>query len=304
MSKSKQKGQKAKINLPPITFLRIRLDDWLAQPQLEEQDEITLKTGLANIVSPFKAAQYLPILLKAYQAAPPEIQQQLQNLLPAWLTEWDSITILLEWVEQGKVEGADRQVAMQWLAAEGLKVNALQVISPFSFADAYFHENGSQGILIIACYDSPKKQKIYFMQFLIDYNPPWEGGIKDAFSRHGSMDKFNQKWVREVNSVMPLTQITAEGAAKILMECLESNREENIRLPRDFIAMRDLFWQCFPTLPQIAQFTPADFDDLCHLKQIPEQLRQFEQHVGAWTRMPDGEKVFLAGGKNVWDDDF
>lgn len=142
--------------------------------------------------------------------------------------------------------------------------------------------------------------------FLIDYNPPWDGSIKDIIacpqrSPEAAIRDFVECWAEQGR---PLAPISAVEAKQKILESLECNRKADIRLPRDLITSREPFPHYVLTLPdgpETPPFTIADFDALAQAGQRPEEIMHFEQRVGRRVRLADGKEVMIMGADEEWD---
>ncbi len=97
---------------------------------------------------------------------------------------------------------------------------------------------------------------------------------------------------------MPIELVGAAEVKKEILECLEANRREGIRLPRDLIRARKLFLEgvlSLPDTPDTPPFSAADFDRLRREGRSPESISHFEQTVGRRVRMEDGKEILVMG---------
>jgi hypothetical protein len=176
------KKDKAKTpNFPAAVLMRPRLDamwqapEWLQTSEMRQLDELD---ALVRGVAP---AQYLPILLRAFGALEPAVQEDLAPLLVTWLKRRDDIAELKAMLEDGRFDATSSVIARQWLDRAGEMVN----LTPQAAAEQFYTASegadklGSQGILYIAWYANRQRSRVRGCYFLIDYNPPWEGSIKD-----------------------------------------------------------------------------------------------------------------------------
>ncbi len=297
---NKHKKQKvSRPNLSPLTMLRPRLDGLFGNEDLSTRDNIWIKGDLEAVFKGVSADQFLPVLVKAYQAAPVTIQARLDEVLPEWLVEQEYIAPLSQLIQQQKIDEADLVLVSKWLKASGIDHIEFQKPAVMtSFYKGFLYADEFQGVLLIAFYVDARRYKIQVLSFLLDFQPPWEGSIKDSYhSSTGIPDKIIADVVgywREQD--IKLKELTAEESKIELLERLDTNRREGIRLPRDLIADRQLFWKYFPCLPDIPKmdtFTPEDFDYLAKNGEIPEKLIQIEQTQGYRTRLPDGKEILL-----------
>lgn len=221
------------------------------------------------------------------------------------LAEQKHTPILISLFTENYFDLDDQSLAEQWLQAQNIDLANLktQLKKEFSFCEAHLYEDqfDSQGTLIILWYIDSQQRKVHGFNFLIDYNPPWEGAVKDVMILpKGSLVSVKRKavdmWYERSNNEMK--SISAEEANTKLLTCLQVNYQGKIRLPKDLIATRDLFWKYYPTLPEapdLPKFTPKEFDYLSQNGQSSEQINHYERTVGRRVRMEDGTEVFMAG---------
>ncbi|GEM_PF-661336 len=303
MSKKSPNKQKiSRPNISPLTMLRPRLDGLFGNEDFGSRDNNWIKGDLDAVFKGLEPANFLPVLLKAYHTATPLIQTRLNNAIPEWLTDHAYTDTLLQMIEQQKIDSTDQKQAAVWLESIGMDVSQLQkqVQNEASFHKAYTYQDDSQGILVISCYPDARMYKVQIMSFLFDFNPPWEGSIKDFFYRAPSPPNVVLKdlldyWKRRRES---LTEITAEEAKLKLLNHLAANLHEGIRLHRDLITARNIFLKYLSTLPDTPKtpsFTEDDFVKLCHLKKTTESIMKFEKNVGRRVRVDDGKEILVMG---------
>jgi hypothetical protein len=156
-------------------------------------------------------------------------------------------------------------------------------------------------MIVVLWYTDSRRYKVQGMDFLIDFNPPWEGAIKDIIvfpprSPQRAQREFIDSW--EQQRGMPLQELSAAEVKREILNCLEANRREGIRLPRDMILARNLFLEHVLSLedtPATPPFTAQDFDELCRTGKTPEAIMHFEQTVGRRVRTEDGQEVIILG---------
>jgi hypothetical protein len=307
MSKTRKKRKRSTPNLSPLVLLQPRLDGLLGNEALAKKDVQAIKADLNVVFKWLKPSEFLPVFLSVCSAAPPQVQDRLDTVVPEWLSErgyGDSLRTLLD---QHHVADKDRQRAVAWLEATGAEVSELKERqTQSSFYRAYMYTDDSQGIVIVLWYADRRRRKVQGIGLLIDFNPPWEGAVKDIMvfpsSSPGRVKReYVDTWTQRG---MPLSAIGAAEVKREILRCLEANRREGIRLPRDLIRARDLFLKhvlSLPDGPGTPSFTAKDFDALKRTGKTPESLSHFEQTAGRRVRMEDGTEVVVLG--NPFDED-
>jgi hypothetical protein len=301
-SKQRKKGSGAPA-IPPASSLRPRLDARWSSATLPEQDQDAVYADLDAITLGIKPALFLPIMLRAYSAAPPAAQARLDEMLPAWLQERGYGGVLEELVAGGGIAIEQQQQAVDWLAAIGGDPDTLAALAEWDhFFRADFTGDESQAALLLLWYTNRQQQRVQGFNFLIDYNPPWEGSVKDIIaypqrSPQAAVAEFVDTWRARMHQ--PVEQIDAVEAKQTILDALVCNRAAEIRLPQDLITSRDLFLRYVLTLPDgpdTPAFTDEDFDALSRNGERPETIMHFEQTVGRRVRMADGQEVLIMGG--------
>ena len=298
MSKSKKRKKGSPI-LPPIVTLRPRLDQVFSDISFLEQEMSARKAQLDHLFKEITPQDFWPVLLKAYQAASEQVQQSLAAMLPQWIQERGDQDILIELADLGRFDEKGQQNTLQWLQAAGTDVTALQQKEEVDrFLGAYTFSDDSQGFILLFWYEDHRRRKAEGVNFLLDYNPPWEGAVKDAmFIPAGHPERVVQVHLgfwrqREV----PLESLDAIQAKESILRHLLINRREKIRLPRDLIISRETFLENVLTLPDGARtprFTKQDFDELSQTGKSPEAISRYEQTVGRTVRLPDGKELVI-----------
>jgi hypothetical protein len=256
-------------------------------------------------------AQYLPVMLKAFGAIEPAIQEDLALLMVTWLKRRDDIPHLKDMVEEGRFDAASGTTARQWLDHAGEPIN----LTPQTAAEQFYaaaegvDKLGSQGLLYVAWYGNRLRSRVRGCYFLIDYNPPWEGAIKDILwynwrDPEGDQQKFLDVWAE---GVLTWTELDPVEAKRRFIGHALVNLVTGISLHRDFIVSRDEILARIlglPDGPVTPPFSAEDFDGLMGLAQSSEQISRFEQTVGRRVRMDNGTEVFVsasvANGAEDW----
>jgi len=301
---AKKKKQNRAPNLSPLSLLRPRLDGLLQSPGWAERDASLVHGDLAAVVKGIDATAYLPILLKTINDAEQATQQRLTDLLPTWLQQVEIVDDLATLVEQGNLQPQEMILATNLLQVCGVEVSAVAADEDHAFHTAFYgaDELGSQGFLIILWYANRQRNRVRGLNFLLDFNPPWDGAVKDVMtlpqrSPRDAVAQFVDIWRnREVRT--DIEELNAVAAKQRMIEALTCNRTQQIRLPRDLIAIRDLFATHVLALPDDADtppFTLEDFDELAQAGQSAESITHTEQTVGRRVRLEDGKELLVMG---------
>jgi hypothetical protein len=305
MSKRRKKRSKRRFS-PDLSF-RPRLDALWADDALSKKSDAAIKDGLDAISSGIKQDVLLRTLLRAYMAAPDASRARLGGLLPDWLRERGHLSALQALA--ASLSGALRRQALAWMQAAGVDVKESILHSRDLFLSAYHYGDESQAAVAVFWYTHQKKNRAHGMGFLVDYNPPWEGAVKDVvvFPRQNPkrlIDDYLDLWARG-GTIMESTG-GSEAKTEILT-ALHCNLDAEISLPRDLLHRRELFARCVLALPDglhTPSFTLDDFDFLSEHGERPEEIVNFERTVGRRVRMDDGKELLVMGGPDLddWDD--
>ena len=303
----RDKKQKVQPSMSPAAVLRPRLETLWANPAWPQGEESSLCADLSTVVRGTDVPFFLRTMLRAYQAALAPAQSRLAQVLPGWLRDNGYLAELARIASDSSLDDASRNLALSWLQAGGADTSALAVRQEEdTFYGAYYYGDDSQAVLIVLWYKDGRRSRVQGFSFLLDFNPPWEGAVKDINAlpqRHprAAIREFVGIWGPDI---LP-APVSAEEAANRLLEALERNRQENIRLPDDLISHRDSFQRhVLPLLERASggNFTMASFDELSHADRTAESIMHFEHTVGRRVRMEDGKEVFLLGIDD-WDND-
>lgn len=297
---SKKDKKQSAPNFSPAALLRPRLDGLWRDEVLLHKDAATMQADLDVLVRGIKPDQFVPILLRAYLAASLQARTHLDTILPTWLCARDSLPVLEKMVASPSLDEEARKQALAWLAASGRDALVVTPTAENLFYQAYDLDDKSQALVVVLWYTDVKKRRVYGMGFLIDYNPPWDGAIKDVMlypklDPRDAKRKYIDIWAEDGQALTPIRGATAK--TKIL-QCLECNRRSKIRLPRDLIANRDAFARFVLALPDASdtpKFTAADWDALTRQPQTVEEIRRVEQTIGRRVRMEDGKELWILG---------
>ncbi|MCE7981247.1 MAG: hypothetical protein DYG89_08665 [Caldilinea sp. CFX5] len=297
----KKKPQRAP-NLSPLSLLRPRLDGLLNNPGWATGDAAAIQADLSAVVKGIEATAYLPILLKTVNDADPAAQQKLTPLLPAWLEQVGTVDALSALVEQGNLQPQELALAGTLLQAVGVAVSPVSAEAGHAFHSAYYGADGlgSQAFLIFLWAANRQQSRVRGLSFLIDFNPPWDGAVKDVMtlpqrSPREMVEQFVDRW-RHQEVAMDIEQLDGAAAKQRLIEALTCNRTHAIRLPRDLVLIRDLVTKhilALPDSPETSPFTLADFDELARGGQSAESIMHMEQTIGHRVRLDDGTEIIV-----------
>lgn len=311
MAKKKNKNRERRPNIPPQTLLRVRLDRWLDQPV--SQDQAQVLAALDETTAGISPRDYLPVLVRTVRES--HLSAAQTEWVAGWLNVKERIEEMTKLVEHdGFVDDDDRRMALSLLKRMQVDVTALEAVDRVLFFGAYLGQDdmGSQGTLVVLWYADGRRNQVTGINFLIDYNPPWEGATKDVMvipkmPPDEAVALYVDRFARELG--LKLDKFNATEAKQTVMETLAHNEAEDIRLPKDLIPLKSDFVRRIIGLPNgpetsefAANFSAADFDRLAVEGRSPEELNQFERTVGRRVRMKDGKELFIMGVDD-WDDD-
>ena len=282
-----------------LSSLRPRLDQLLRGDDLESR----FHTELDTLTGGLKPAAFLPTMIAATGAAPAAAQETLDEAIPEWLNARGHVAALGELVERHTFSGEQQERALAWLAAAGADTSQLstELAAWDPFYDAYSLDGGSQGTLMIFWYTSPRKHRVQGLSLLLDFEPPWDGAVKDTMrypqrAPEAAIEEFVDFWLERGQTPLRIPAVEAKERA---IEALEHNRQSNIRLHPDLIAAREHFLRyvlALPDGPDTPQFTAADFDYLATHGENPEAIKRNERMYGYRSRLPNGEEVLILRG--------
>ncbi len=301
---SKRKKRRTR-RFSPATALRPRLDNLWADESLLRKDDAALEDDLDVLARDVESELMVMTMLRAYQAAPEPARARLEGVLPCWLGRRGHAGTLEEMVLVRSLGPDLRPLALAWLEAAGVDIKPLQT-PPGLFLEAYYYDDEallgekSQAYAVVFWYTNPKKRRAQGMGFLLDYNPPWNGSVKDILL---TPRRFPTTLRREVLGVwkgggMEPESVDAERAKTVILTALNCNRAAKIRLPADLIDAREVFERrvlSLPDGPDTPSFTMDDFDDLTRHGKPPEEVVHFERTVGRRVRTEDGSEILVMG---------
>lgn len=293
------KSRKSKTpNFPPATILHLRLDGLWKNTAFLAQTPEQIQDDLAAVTRGHKPEHILQALFAAYAGSSETARARLDALLPPWLQAHDYVNAL-------RAQSISPTQA-RWLVALGEVAPVVPVVFS-AFVAAFGIDDGSQANLIITWRSKPRATEVRAMSFLIDYNPPWDGAVKDIIRfPQQPLDFFRDAFQTMSQGIRtPLHDYTAAEAKHLIITALQANRAQNIRLPQDLITSRDIFLAHILPLPDAADtptFTVEDFDFLSREGERSETIQAFEQTVGRRLRMEDGKEMFVDAA--IANDDF
>lgn len=309
---AKKKKQNRRPNIPPVTVLRPRLDNLFAQDGWVEQEAAQIGADLEEVTDGIAPEQSLPVLLKAVNDAPEQVQLALQTLIPTWLHDHDLIDPFTTLVQQDLFADQEYETAVAWLTDAGVAQTSLRIAHDPAFYRAYLggDDMQSQGVFIFMWYSNRQQTRVRGFNVLIDYNPPWNGAAKEILyhpqrSPQEALVEFVDVWR---NQFVPLAmeELDAVAAKRHFLQLLVANRENGIRLERDFSDARELLVEHLFPLPDASDtplMTIEDFDELCQTGKTAESVRAFEKNIGRRIRLEDGSQLLVSADMYREDDD-
>lgn len=300
-------GRKKKTKIPAhlvAASLRPRMDTAWQNEFLPRQSQASICATLDRLAHRVKKDFFASTLLRAFFEAPVTNQERLSEVLPIWLKKRGYVKALKSLVVEPLMESELQEEALTWLEAAGIEVNSIKLTQMEDlFYDAYMYDDTSQASLTMMWYTNRHRNRADGLSFLIDYNPPWEGAVKDVIHLPTRSPK---RLITELEEIMTLKlkRVSAQEAKRLLVAALECNYDFEIRLPKDLIRERDYFAERvirLPDTPETQAFSMKNFDELSRTGKRPESMTHFEQNFGRRVRMDDGKEVVVMGAP--WDDE-
>jgi hypothetical protein len=293
-------------------MLRPRLEALWADAALLHKETTAVEADLDALARGVKSALLVETMLHAYLVASAAARGRLDEVLPQWLERSGHAAALQQMIADQSLDPSLKPFALAWLEAAGVNTAALKK-SPSLHFGAYYHDDAdrwgepSQAYIVVLWYTSPRRNRIQGLGLLLDYNPPWDGSVKDALitSRRAPdrlLDDVLGIWER--GGMIP-RPISPEQAKTVILTALKCNQAAQIRLHRDLQAMRNLFEQhvlSLPDAPDTPSFTMDDFDRLARQGQPSEEIMRFERTVGRRVRLEDGSEALYMGELD-WDEE-
>jgi hypothetical protein len=262
-------------------------------------DPATVYAELDRLTGGLKPSSFLPILVGVFATTTEGQREPLVALMSEWLQQHGLLEPLRDLEARHGFREPARSVARALLAAGGVSIAPQELADPADlFLAAYELGETSQDSPTLFWYQDERRHRVRSASFLVDFEPPWEGALKDiAYTSHRSLDdalgRYRALW--QAQGLKPL-QIDAATAAQRVWKALRQNQAQGIRLPDDFIAaMPQLlpFLRALPVEPGIEPLSAAEIQALATTGRNPESIRREEQLLGYQTRMPDGTIVRL-----------
>lgn len=305
------KKKKRRINISPASVLRPRMDNLWADEALLHKENAAIEGDLDVLARDVSPELFVKTMLHAYQAASEAAQAKLDEVVPHWLDQSGHKDTLKRMASEHELRPGLGSQALAWLEASGVDTGSFDR-QPSLFMEAHYYDDGdlfgepSQAFVSVFWYTGRRRKRAYGLTFLLDYNPPWDGSVKDVIvvprrPPRSLLKDFQEIWGR--GGMEPET-VDPERAKTVILEALGCNREAEIRLPRDLIRARDRFERqvlALPDGPDTPDFTMEDFDFLARHGESPEDIMHIEQTVGRRVRTEDGEEVVVMDMRD-WDD--
>lgn len=258
----------------------------------EQSDPATFAAELSRLTDGLKPASFLPILVSSVAAQAVE-HDQLGDTVGAWLAEHGLLGPLRDLEARQTFDGASREVARSWLEAGGIELASEPEVAIVDLLlDAYEVMDESQGSVTLFWHEDRRRRKVATVSFLLDFEPPWEGALKDLSYRTfsdltQSREKFLAIWRAGGNEPR---RIAIADAAEYIWAALGQSQTQGIRLPADFIAVMDKLAPFLLALPsgKAPALSSAELEALATNGRSPEAIRRDEQLLGYQKRMPDG----------------
>jgi hypothetical protein len=264
----------------------------------EEPDAAYLQAELQRLTDGLKPASFLPLLAGAYADVQETGRAALDAPIREWLQTQGLLAQLRDLEERQAIPGAGQPIARAWLEASGITPAPLP--SDADLADlliaAYEVANPIQASTVIFWHADGRRRQVRSLTCLIDYEPPWEGALKDV-AHHEARDfdkalgSYQRLW-REHG--LEAERVGLPAAAQRVWAALRQSRAQQIRLPIDFSTR---FGDVVPLLlalplpPNTPTLTLEELGDLALNGRSPEDLWDEEKAIGYQMRMDDGSIV-------------
>lgn len=274
-----------------LSALRPQLDRALQQ----EHDPASVLGTVELLLEGLKPEAALPILMAAF-AAHPEAQTELAPVLPEWLNSHGYATVLAELTTRRKLDDASTALASTLLAPLGINAAPPSITEQNPFYAANFVGDENQSSISLFWYTNPQRQRVFGLSFLIDFQPPWEGAVKESFKAPQATPTQALAVLEDRFRSMgnePL-RLPAAEAKQRLLTAFVANCAAGVRLHRDVVADRELILRhvlALPDAPNTPAFSAADFDFLATNGRRAEDIQRDEQRNGYQTRMPNGKII-------------
>lgn len=285
-----------------LSGLRPRLDRLFA----EQADATELQAELDRLTDGLRPDSFLPLLVGAFASAPQAQRERLDEPIGAWLRERGMLAALRDLEARRLSDAAERAIARAWLESGGVSPASEQSsdLQPAELViDAYEIGDDNQASVTLFWHEDGRRRRVRAASFLIDFQPPWEGALKDLayfsfrdFAR--ARAEYFASW-REAG--LEQRPIAVTEATRQVWTAMRQSQAQGIRLPADFILVKGElapFLRSLPTDPDVPALSPDELTLLATSARRPEDLRRDEQRFGHQRRMPDGSitRILHLGG--------
>jgi hypothetical protein len=282
----------------------------LARLLADADDASALPAELDRLTDGLKPGSFLPIVVGAFATAPEEQRGRLNTGVSAWLRERGLLESLHELEARQTFRAPAEAIARAWLEEGGITVAPVRAPDPAElFLAAYELGEVSQDSPTLFWHEDARRRRIRSAAFLIDFEPPWEGALKDvAYATHRDLDQATEEFfgLWRMQGLHP-HRLDAATAGQRVWAALRQNQAQGIRLPADLIAVLPQilpFLLALPGGPDAAPLSAAEVEALATNGRTPESIRHEERLFGFQTRMPDGSiaRVQPPPDDELWDD--
>jgi hypothetical protein len=151
---------------------------------------------------------------------------------------------------------------------------------------------------VLFWYEDARRRRVRATAFLIDFEPPWEGALKDVAHRsfrsidHAHSDFF-AIWQEDG---FQYHLIDKASATQRVWASLRQSQAQGIRLPADFIPLMAEIMPLLHALAaasDIAALSETESSALATSGRSVEALRREERLLGYQKRMPDGKILYI-----------
>lgn len=296
-------SKKSRSGTQPNPAIRLSgLPPRLARLFMEQTDPAELGAVLDRLTDGLKPASFLPLLVGAFAAAPDSQRALLDHAVAAWLRERGLLAALRDLEVRHLANDGEREIARAWLAAGGVTALHIQEMTPADLMiAAYEISDEAQASVTLFYYADGRRRRVRITSFLIDFQPPWEGALKDL-AYHSfpdverARDEYFAIWRANQQEQRP---IAVTNATRRIWTALRQSQTERIRLPADFVAVMGEvvpFLLALPVDSEAPALTPDEIKALALSGRSPEDLTRDERLFGYQKRLPDGSilRVFRA----------
>lgn len=254
----------------------------------------SLGAELSRLTAGLKPASFLPILVNTLMLVPDEQQERLAQPIGQWLQAQHLIDALGQLEAKQSFTGTSRNLARRWLEEAGVSPAPIEEVTPDDlFVGAYKVGSVSQSSLAIFWYKDERRRQVQSLIFLIDYEPPWEGALKDIAYKpfrdaDTAMEQYRAMWEDAPDSPEEVDRSTA---MQEIWATIRQSQTQGIRLPVDFIKVLPMTMPvlyAFSSYPEVSTLSQEELIAMAKEGQSPEMLSKQEQLEGYQMRMPDG----------------